>query len=37
MEAFLDPATIMGLTLLRDELIKRQTERADLEALIGNL
>ncbi len=37
MEAFLDPATIMGLTLLRDELIKRQTERADLEALIANL
>jgi hypothetical protein len=34
MEAFLEPATIMGLNLLRDELVKRQQEKADLEALI---
>jgi len=34
MEAFLDPATIMGLTLLRDELVNRHKEKADLEALV---
>ena len=37
MEAFLDPISMMGLNLLRDELGKRQLERADMESVIASL
>ena len=37
LEAFLDPATVVGLNILKDELSRRLQEKSDMEAYVQNL
>ena len=37
LEAFLDPVNMMGLSLIKDELAKRQLERLEIEQHIVNM